>query len=107
MFDSILPLSITAAKHTKSSLFVEWIDPFNVTYGSYEVVLTVGNETRAWIENTPFLELDLEGRECQPFNISISVPGNCDPDTLTGSLLVGELQNSSKYIIAYIMTCDF
>ena len=34
--------------------------------------------------------LDLEGQECQPFQISISMPGNCEDFIVEGSLLRGE-----------------
>ena len=41
-------------------------------------------------ENSLSLELDLEGYECQDFQISITVPGNCEDAIISGSLLLGK-----------------
>ena len=41
-------------------------------------------------ENSLSLELDLEGYECQDFQINITVPENCEDATISGSLLLGK-----------------
>ena len=37
------------------------------------------------------VELVLGGHECDEFQVEISLPGNCPPSTISGSLLLGKV----------------
>ena len=88
--DTRVPLILTAAPETKTSLLLEWEDPFRIGNTTYEVVVTVGQERMTWTTNVSSWEVGLEGSDCQPFQVSVSMPGTCTPATLNGSLLLGE-----------------
>ena len=91
--DTRVPLILTAAPGTKTSLFLKWEDPFLIGNTTYEVVVTVGQEIMTWTTNASSWEVGLEGSDCQPFQVSVSMPGTCTPATLNGSLLLGEQNN--------------
>ena len=41
--------------------------------------------------------IDLKGTECEPFQISISMPGNCEDFIVEGSLLVGKNKHTHTH----------
>ena len=89
--DSQLPLiNVTVDPLDKYSLLLQWDDLFVTGNTTYTVVLTVGQDQKTMNTSEPSVLLELEGSECQPFNVSISLPGNCRPATVTGTFLVGE-----------------
>ena len=91
--DSQLPLiNVTVDPLDKYSLLLQWDDLFVTGNTTYTVVLTVGQDQKTMNTSEPSVLLELEGSECQPFNVSISLPGNCRPATFTGTFLVGESQ---------------
>ena len=85
-----MPLLLTATPLTETSLLLDWDDPFIFGNTSYEVVLTVGEDKVMLTTTVSSVELELEGNECQPFQVAVSMPGTCTPATLNGSLLLGE-----------------
>ena len=89
--DSQLPLiNVTVDPLDKYSLLLQWDDLFVTGNTTYTVVLTVGQDQKTMNTSEPSVLLELKGSECQPFNVSISLPGNCRPATFTGTFLVGE-----------------
>ena len=82
-----VPLDVYISIMTKTSLLIDWDAP--PVLGSdieFEALLN-GKELE--VTGTSLL-LDLEGQECQPFKVSISMPGNCEDFIVEGSLLRGE-----------------
>ena len=90
------PLYPTLLPDNRTTLSLGWRDLASdslVDY-NYEVVLTIEENHEVFnMEgmNQTFLTLDLKGYECQDFEISISVPGNCESAVISGSLLIGKL----------------
>ena len=93
------PLYPTLLPDNRTTLFLGWRDLASnslVDY-NYEVVLTIEENNEVFnMEgmNQTFLTLDLKGYECQDFEISISVPGNCESAVISGSLLIGTLSST-------------
>ena len=86
-----VPLDVTIAPLNKTTLLVEWDNIPNYVNMRYEFALSIGQDYQETLEVTgSSLVLDLEEQECQPFQIKISMPGNCDDLVMTGSLLIGE-----------------
>jgi len=90
------PLYPILLPDSRTTLFLGWqnlASKSNVDY-NYEVVLTIEENNEVFNmegANQNFLTLDLKGYECQNFEISISVPGNCESAVISGSLLIGKL----------------
>ena len=88
-----MPLNVTAIPVSKTSLLLEWGDPLIPIYFNYTVTVTLGQEEGVIYDIfQPALLLNLEGLECEPFEVTISMPGNCEAITVEGSLLVGKIR---------------
>lgn len=57
----------------------------NVTNGYF----TTLNLSVSVLEQHMNIPVNLTGQECQPVEIAISMPGNCEPNILHGSLPIG------------------
>ena len=86
-----VPLNVTLTPLNKTTLLVEWEDLPIYENITYEFALSIGQDYQETVEVTgSSLLLNLEDQECQPFQVNISMPGNCDDVVITGSLLIGE-----------------
>lgn len=87
-----MPLNVAVTLASKTSLSLNWEDSLILFYFNYTATVTIeqGEET-VFTLSQPSLLLDLEGWECEPFHIAISMPGNCKPTVVEGSLLVGKI----------------
>ena len=74
----------------KTSLLLKWEQLPILNSITYTVVISTGEEHEIVELTESSLLLDLEGKECQPFQVTISMPGFCANVTVTGSLLVGK-----------------
>ena len=85
------PLDLEVRPLTKTSLLLDWTDPFMIGNTTFTVSVTVGlQQVMEEMLMETSVAVGLEGSECQPFHVSVSVPGNCPPATFNGSFLVGE-----------------
>ena len=72
---------------------MEWEDPsiYDYIVHVYDVVLSLDNDYQEVMElNEPSVELYLDGKECLPFQVNISMPGSCDDVIVVGSLLISK-----------------
>jgi hypothetical protein len=84
-----VPLNVTLTPLNKTTLLVEWEDLPIYENITYEFALSIGQDYQETVEVTgALLLLNLEDQECQPFQVNISMPGNCDDVVITGSLLI-------------------
>ena len=98
-----MPLNVTAIPVSKTSLLLEWGDPLIPISFDYTVTLTLGQEEGVIYDiSQPSLLLNLEGLECEPFEVTISMPGNCEAITVEGSLLVGKIRIILLFTNLYI-----
>ena len=83
---------------TSLNLVWDFETPINedVLY-SYTVILDVPSEKKLekmFVEinatESSTVVLDLSGLECEEFQVNISLPGNCEPATIIGSLLTSK-----------------
>lgn len=84
---------VTVLPINKTTLLLEWEDPS--IYGNavhvYKVALSLDAGYQEMMElKESSVELNLEGKECIPFQVNISMPGNCDDVIVMGSLLIGK-----------------
>ena len=95
-----LPVYPALVPLNRKSLNLAWEfeTPMNedVLY-NYTVILSVPSENKLekmFVEinatESPTVVLDLSGLECEEFQVNISLPGNCDPATIIGSLLTSK-----------------
>ena len=105
-----VPLNVTITPQNKTTLLVEWVNPPIYDNITYEFVLSVGQNYQETVEVMgSSVEINLEEQECQPFQINISMPGNCDDVVVMGSLLIGEWNVNGKhqccvsYVHVYMM----
>ena len=82
---------------------LEWEDPSIYEYIEhvYKVGLSLEKDYQEVMElNEPSVELNLDGKECMPFQVNISMPGNCDDVIVVGSLLISKFTscNFNTYI---------
>lgn len=86
-----VPLDIATFPINKTTLFLEWENPPIYNNITFTVVISVDEDFQEPTElRESFLLLNLAGKECQPFQVNISMPGNCNDAIVTGSLLIGK-----------------
>lgn len=97
--DPGVPLTITATPYSKTSLLLEWNDPFLYGNTTYTVVVRFGDGEVMTMETSDAAAvMEFEGKECQSFQANVSMPGNCYPSILTGTVFVGKclVYNTNK-----------
>ena len=98
--DSELPLFPELSPASRTSLDLFWKSPVyrDIPFTDYDYTVTVSGadgymETSSVFVNAtelPHHILNLGGHECEEIEVRISLPGNCEPTKLTGSLLTGK-----------------
>ena len=90
LFPELLPLTWT-------SLLLQWTLPdcpscFAINFVDFKYTVRLTTESGASSVETAFnnsMELMLEGYECDVITVEVSLPGNCQPATVSGALLLG------------------
>ena len=86
------PLHVTLTPLNKTTPLLEWNNPNIYDNNTYEVVLSIDQNYQETVELHVIgssVLLNLEGQECQPFQVNISIPDN--NVIITGSLLIGNI----------------